>query len=64
MVSSPDCKCDTQILLLPTMKPSAKPLFSTLTNILHKPSTTIVNKNKERGSPFLKPLDAFSISIH
>ena len=53
-------KKDTLVLPLRTMKPSTRPLCSTLIIILLRTSTTMVKRKSERGSPCLKPLVALT----
>ena len=60
MVSSTSYNINTLALFLLTKKPSVNPFsFSLNINIL-RTSTTSVKRKGERGSPCLKPLDAFT----
>ena len=60
MVSTANCKRDTLVLSLPTMKLSNGPLSSFLVIILLRISTIRVKRKGERGSPCLNHLVALT----
>ena len=60
MVSSTNCKWDTLVLFLPTLKPSNRLLYFALNIILLDTLATIVNRKRDRGSPYLNPLVALT----
>ncbi|KAM7468195.1 hypothetical protein LguiB_015757 [Lonicera macranthoides] len=58
IVSSANCRCDISTLSFPTTNPSITPSFLAFSINLPKQSATNMNKNGERGSPCLNPLEA------
>ena len=59
-MSFANCKRDTLVLPLTTMKPTVKPLSSDLIIILLRTSATMVKRKEKKGSPCLKPLLALA----